>query len=613
MRRRLPAGFYFWIAAFSLALVLGGFANRAFTRGPSAGRLDPAAGQANLSVETATGSVPGTAHAEVSSAPLLPETESAAEETTAPAPPAQTQPVPVPAAPKAAKAPSSPAVTDLYPGMPQRDMLRSSSDVKYYRFTADSRGAFSYTVSASQKTDLSSRIVSLYQVYYVNGMDGERDVRLLNRMQAYTTEAQTVSPNIGIIPGEYLLAVQAGAYADLGVYTISVSFTPGTEYEIECNNTVTRYTEIFSGVPVRGSACALAEGTDTDWFLIRMHMPGALELSFSHAADEVPAAAAFRVSVYNAEQKELYSGVSAREQALLESGALGVPAGDYFICVESRTQFTGDYILTVTKNAADLYEKEPNDTKETASVLSDGRAVAGALTEKNGAPDLDYFRFALTEPGSAVVSLSAAPQAPDENDPDRAVRRVTLTDVSGRVLFSSLMLQSEGSLTSGEIGLRAGTYYVLVDHTDLYATAADYLLRVRFAAREGCEQEPNDYKNHATALLPASPVSAALSDRETDYDTDWFTFTLKTPSTVRMTLAHAADETEETLFAAALFNAAGVQMTNAAGAEGFESRGADTLVSSDYVLSPGTYFLRVAPGVYAKTGNYTVAFAAAGE
>ena len=495
---------------------------------------------------------------------------------------------------------------ELFSGLPQKDRLRSADDVRYYRFVADARGAIRYSVSAAQKADLSGRIVSLYQIYYLNGMDGEKGVRLLNYMQAYTTQVLNESPNIGVLPGEYLLAVQAGAYVDLGTYEIRLDFIPGTDYEIECNDAPSRYTEVFSGVPVRGSASPRQTGTDADWFMIRMHQPGALSVQFAHAPND-QLTAAFRVAVYTDDMRELYSGLSAQNLALLESGALGVPAGAYFVCVESRVAFVGDYALTVTKEAVDLYEKEPNDTSALASQLFNGRPVTGALSARQNEPDKDCYRIDLPQAGLMTLTLSADPVVPDKNDPDRWLRRMTLTDGAGRTLSRMLMLQSEASVSSGAVGLAAGVYYVQIDHDDLYDAAGAYTLQYTFAAAGSCEREFNDASDSASPIGAGVPCIAALQDRNADPDTDWFRFTLERPAAVTLRLTYENGGLQDVLYRAVLHDAALAPVADENGGETLACGGA-SLSQATYRLAAGDYYVRVTAGVYAVHTAYAVSY-----
>lgn len=618
MSHKRPVRYFVLLALLLFAIPVSGAAGRFSVRRSQTGggeaasgaaRVSSAAGTVSSAETSAAGQTETAGTVPVQTQQSLPEP--AVEKSTAASVPKQESPVaPAPkqasaAAAQTASAGGSDTAVELFSGLPQKDTLRSADDVRYYRFRADARGSLRYSVTAAQKADLTSRIVSLYQVYYLNGTDGEKGVRLLNYLQAYTTETVNESPAVGIIPGEYLLAVQAGPYADLSAYEIALTFTPGTDYEIEYNDSPSRYTELFSGVTAKGSASGRRTGTDLDWFMIRMHQPGALSLQFAHAANDL-LTAAFRVTVYTQDMEEIYSGVSAQNLALLESGEIGVPAGAYFICVEARVSFTGDYALTVTKTAADLFEKELNDTRETASLLRSGRPVTGVLSPRQNAPDTDWYKIELPADGLLTLTLSAEPEQPGKNDEAKYCRRVTLTDAAGRTLWRGLMLQTDGTLSTGALGLGAGVCYVQVDHNDLYASAARYTVQYTFTASNACETEYNDTLLLASGLTPGSPCVAALQERGAGPDTDWFRFSLKKTAEVTLEITHENGGDADALYRAALYNAAGVVLADTAGNEALVCSGDTAASRCGYRLPAGTYFVQVSAGVYARHDAYAV-------
>lgn len=618
-QKKLCAG----IVALLLAVLVGGFLNRAPTSVSLAGRLS-GGGSASVAEQTIP-AVPAVKENPPASAAALPtaagdtaETSasqkgeaapevalptlpaSASAETSAPATAASSKK----AAPSAGQqAAAAPKTTALISGVPHRDKLITDAEIKYYTYTAPARGTLRLSISSATRNDMSSRLVSVYQVYYLNGSSGEKGTRLLHKMTAYTKDAVNDSPKLGVYAGEYIITVSAGDYSDLSAYELTLTFAPGADYEIEYNNSPAHYTEIFSGVRVCGNGSILDEGTDCDWFMIRMHLTGALQLKFEHRANELMTAA-FKVTLYDNDLQELYSGVSTHDLAVLESGTLGVPAGCYFICVESRVWFDGDYGLTVTKTAADLFEKEPNDTRAAATSMENGRGVTGALTERSGKPDQDYYVLTLPANGRFSVSLIAEASAPEEGDVEKYFRRLTLTDQRGAVVYRGLQPQSSETLNSGSMGLKAGVYYLLVDHDGLDADHGEYLLRYSFSPDAGWEVEPNDDSGNATVLTAGALYSAALSDRGTDFDADWYTFTLDHDCEITLTLTHGANATDASVYVMTLQNAAGAVCADHSGRQFIESRGGEGRATAEYTLPAGTYYALIRTGTFADHGVY---------
>ena len=575
----------------------------------SAGRgaLDLAGAQPVAGEETGGAHPPQTASvteppvsvpAETAQAPASP----AAETTEPPAGTAVRQNEPA-AAPEETAAPRAEPVTKtraIAAGSPVSDTLFTAGDEHRYVFSANERGMIRVTVSASSRQNLSSRVVEICREYYLNGVEGETGLRLLTRLDAFSANGESATPCIGIAPGRYVVRVVSGDVTALSEYTLRLDYTPRTDYEIEVNDTPSRYTELASGLQTRGSARVPETGKDTDWYLFRMYYDGALSVKFRHATGKA-ASTAFKVTVYNERFEPVYTGLSAFSAGTLLSGTLGVKAGFYYVCVENRVYYDGDYGLTVTATHGAGFESEPNDGPASATGLPAGFPVRAALTARDAAPDKDCFAVTLNAAGALAVSMETA----GGGDAGRDAFRLTLADAAGKTLYACRMDAAETALETPAIGLPAGRYFVTVDNEDLYGTDADYTLCCRFTPDGAFETEPNDSPETADPLAPGASVTGAIADGTHGYDTDCYAFTIAAAGGAELTLAHGAALPGE-IYTVELLDQTGAAVLTADGRSCVSVAGDAPETALRFALNAGAYTVRVRAGLFQYGGAYTL-------
>lgn len=481
----------------------------------------------------------------------------------------------------------------IKPGRDYLNSLSSASDSIDYELTVNERGMLHYAVSteAGEGADWQ---VSLLQQYYVNGNGGETALRLLNVLTVFAEDGSGSAPNIGLIPGKYVLRVESGRKYTNTVFRLRPDFTPGTDYEMEYNDARTRYTEIYAGVPVKGSASVYDTGRDIDWYLLRTYTAGPINLRFAHATAE-QLTTAFKVCLYTMDGVELFGGSAVQNEPEMQSGRIGLPAGLYFISVQSRVYTAGDYTLTVQSGSA-LSENEPNDTPALATPITEESPLRGALSARSGNADRDYYAFTLDAPGYVNVWLRN-----DESEPDASsyVRRLMLVDGDGRVLFSDMQADGGAEIRSPGVGLAAGTYYICVNNDNLYLNSETYLVGYAFTPSGSWEREYNGAPEYATPMTANAPVSGTLSDVGVDFDTDYYTFTVSEPCTALLQLRHEILGGGNDIFNVSLYNASMKPV-----GEAFISYESSETSSGRYQLAPGVYYVKVTAGKYSSNIRY---------
>ena len=585
----------FLAAALALTAALCGCAPRQAAR-TGTGRLTPAQAQPageekEAAQRTRTATAPAQTQEETTAEPVLP-TESETSKRTA----AKTE---TEAAETTTIAPKAEPVirhTAIRSGEILTDALRTDKDERWYDFSVPERGIVKYALSAASKQNLAAYTARLYQEYFVNGVSGATALRLLDTLQVFTADGEGESPNVGVIPGNYRLLVTAGDVASFSDYAVKMTFSPRTDYEVECNDTPTRYTEIYSGIQVRGSASYKEDGSDADWYQFRLYRTGAVNLRFRHATGTL-ISTAFRVTLYNRQFEEIYSGVSPFSLGTLDSGTLGLEAGVYYVCVESRVYYAGDYGLTVTGVSGDGYESEPNDTADRATLLAADTPVTGAPTSRGGA-DRDYFVLKTEKTGFVQFTLTAD----GGGEGDKKLLRLTVCDAGGAPIYAETLNDAQGELTTPALGLPAGTWYVCADNEGLSGFSGDYRISYTLTPEANAETEPNDTPAAADALRENIALTGVIADGEHGFDTDVYSFTLPAARQVTLRFGHSAEPRDAEIYTVSLTDATGKTLRQT----GISAAQPQTEIP--LYLPAGTYFIKVGAGLYSDGGRYTIGF-----
>ncbi len=488
--------------------------------------------------------------------------------------------------------------------------LASSEGVNVYTFSVETRAMFRYSVIHDELAGVAGWTVTLYQEYLINGEGDEMGYRAVNVLNTTASSTRDTSPALGLAGGKYRLVVTKGlAYSDTP-YKLSVELVEGSEYEIECNDNIYRYTELYSSAAVKGSASYFTDRQDDDYYMFRMYSDGFVELKFEHPPVSDKTSVCWQVVFFAEDGTKLYSVNSLFTDELLKSGAIGLDAGNYFVLVRNRVYTDITYSLTLSRTGGLGYENEMNDSPETANDVTFQSTVTGVVSSKINGIDRDYFRLTVPENGVLMTEFAHEPSA---DDADKNGWNVRILSEDLTVIYSSISAWGDDVITSSPIGLGKGTYYVLIDSESLYLNSARYYLTVDFEADEYCESELNDTVGTADVLSADTPVTGQLAERGTDYDFDYYTFTVDTPGDVTVTFSHEILSYSRNIFVFTLLDSEGEAV--AFYEEGAEGRTAVD-VSSDIditeahykSLPAGRYYIRVATGLFFDKIEYQICY-----
>lgn len=427
-------------------------------------------------------------------------------------------------------------VIDINPSVPAEGELLAAKDFRVYRLRLSHRGVlqlrFVYHVSENAGNPWK---IDLYESYSANG-SGENDAfRHFSTLTISAGKNEYTGEKIGVYPGEFYIIVSPGDVLSVDAYTLYAEFTDATPWEAEPNDSLTRYNELSEGVRTGGS-CSRKDGGDKDYYLLYLPKKGILNLLFEHSDEQLPQVG-WILTLTNANGEILYKKLSNYKDISLESGEIGLDAGYYYAVVESHILCTVDYYLTYTFEEIATYENEPNDTKETANPIPIGdteAGMSGSLSDKTEKPDFDWYQFELDENG--VIAFSFVHKDYTRN---RDGWNISITDESGKTIYHMISRWSDMAITSPQIGLSKGKYYICVDSENMLINSGTYILALSFA--EGnWESEPNQTAEEADAIQLNETINGALIHTDDDYDTDYYTFELKKTSAITIEFTHAA-------------------------------------------------------------------------
>lgn len=499
-------------------------------------------------------------------------------------------------------------IKDLSELTENKGMLTKDKPVNTYLFTVAERGCFTYSISHLELKNSEGFYVTLYQEYYLNGNDGEKGYRLINTIVS-SLGTHERSSALGLIPGNYRLVVSRNIKIPQVEYKLKVTFTEDYSFETECNDNIYRYTEIFSDVPIRGSASNLPGKHDADYYMFRMYSDGYADISFSH--QEIDGIAVlWQISILTEDGRELYSANSASTDGILYSGSIGLPAGNYYISVKNRIYTDIVYKITFSRHDDSFFEKEFNDTIETAQPLDGTMSVSGSLASRLNGIDRDFFTFEVDKSGYMSVEFWHRPLvvAPDEGD--KPGWNIKIYSGDGNLIYTMVSNWDNDSISTQVTGVEPGRYYISVDGDEAYHSHETYSLYVNIGSTSSWEHEPNGSPETANPITQDVAIWGTIAENSKEYDEDYYAFTLTEPiQDIALIFSHDKLSGHKDIFSFILFNGNNERV----GEETKSYSDVEDTVVRYNTLPAGKYYIKVSSGVFFDKIRYSLMYTVEGE
>ena len=294
---------------------------------------------------------------------------------------------------------------------------------------------------------------------------------------------------------------------------------------------------------VKGS---LESEKDYEAYILTLDQNGSLSINFNHEEVTESVVEGWRVTLYSVdplvedlyEYKELTYFDAFWKDVTSTWGETGLKKGTYCIIVEPGQLFIpSSFDLTVSFTPTESFEKEFNDTKETANPIRLNRVLYGSSGQRTGEADVDYFKFEITE--NTYVDMSFTH---DDDKLPQVGWIVRLLTEDNQEISSFASKYQDPVLSTGKINLRPGIYYVCVE-TQIQ-TGMTYRIKLETGISVTTEYEINDTPEKAEEFPENTIVSGSLSPKVLGLDKDYFKMTLKDEKYVTIQFTHAFDEKE---------------------------------------------------------------------
>ncbi len=286
------------------------------------------------------------------------------------------------------------------------------------------------------------------------------------------------------------------------------------------NNTPT-YISLNSSI--KGS---IRSKDDYESYIFEIPNDGALNLSMEHEDFFDSSKSGWNVTLYKIiegekrEYREVAYYESFWNEMISEWATVGLGAGTYLIMVKAGLYFLqNDFTLVANFTETTTYEKEFNDTRETANHLDVGYGKYASSVTRSEGSDIDWFEFEINDDSTVNLTFTH----PDETFP-QVGWTVTLINEKDEKITQFTSRLTETMIKTGSLGLKAGKYYVSVEGQS--SMCKDYTILIGKDKAVNFEFEMNDTPETAIPLPMGLKMSGSLADRLLGLDKDYYKFTV---------------------------------------------------------------------------------------
>jgi len=301
----------------------------------------------------------------------------------------------------------------------------------------------------------------------------------------------------------YIDVAGRGGVGQTGTYNIRVDYINS---EKEPNNTMSEAQLLVSGLTVRGASITAQDSVDT--YRYELAQPGRLTVNVTRDTLQY-----FYVTWFDADGKQIckdYYGSS------YNSKFMDLEAGVYFIEITPYSSYSGTYNLRGDFAAAGNNEREPNNTLETAQLLTSEQMVRGFISYQDS---VDTYRYELAQPGRLTMNVTRD---------TLQYFYVTWFDADGKQMRKDSHYSSYSSY-SQSMDLEVGVYFIEI--TTYSDNSGTYNLRGDFAAAGNNEREPNNTRSEAQPLRSGQMVRGFISYQDS---VDTYRYELTQPGRLTM-------------------------------------------------------------------------------
>ncbi len=328
----------------------------------------------------------------------------------------------------------------------------------------------------------------------------------------------------------------------------------------------------------------LSDYNEKDYYKFTMANNGNISLSFGKGYDNVDHHK-WIVRLYNSSQNEImtrefYAGNTNTETTC----KVGLPKGTYYIkiAVDNSSYCWSDvtYNIKVNYSSSNIWEKEFNETPQTANAISTGKTYYGSLREYN---DKDYYKFTMANNGN--ISLSFGKGYDNEGYHKWIVRLYNSSQ--SEIMTREFYAGDSNTETTCKVGLPKGTYYIKIDADNSSYRWSDvtYNIKVNYSVSSIWEKEFNETPQTVNTISTGKTYYGSLREYN---DKDYYKFTLIDNSYVQLYF-YGNDSINYHRWIATVYNGS----LNSNQTYEFQSGNSATQRTTKMYLPKGTYYIKI--------------------
>lgn len=329
----------------------------------------------------------------------------------------------------------------------------------------------------------------------------------------------------------------------------------------------------------------LREYNDVRWYKFSVDNPGYISLNFTH--DFIDSYSDYwKAFLYN-ENKYMTEYYYQGNKTVATGGNIGIPAGTYYIKIENSSYSAVDYQIKVNYTSSANWEKEFNETYNSADAISMNRSYYGSLMSYD---DVDWYKFKISSPGRISLNFSH-----DYIESNSDYWKCFLYNSQMACLTTYYYQGDKTSITGGNIGVPSGTYYIKIEHSSY--SEVNYRIKVNYTSSTSWEKEFNDTYNSANSITMNTTCYGSIMEYD---DVDWYKVYVPKSGNVSLKFTHEYVESYSDCWHVYLYNAGFSCLQE------YDFQGSVTSVTTPKIrLSSGNYYIKIEPRNHSDV-NYSL-------
>lgn len=444
--------------------------------------------------------------------------------------------------------------------------LPTSGTVNYYKFTLPQAGY-------------------VYMEFNHGYVDRDSDVwnfGIYNSSFEYITDRSSngkkmnsIYNSVGFAAGTYYLKINAVRYnwSDIS-YNFVVHSISSDNWGREKNESFETANVFETNNAVYGS---IQESEDIDFYRFDVVQDGMAYLEFNH--DYVDDNSDFwNIKIYNQEFEELMSRNSEGKKMEKLYGEIGIPKGIYYVKVTAVRYHWSDVSYNFIFHAvpSDGWEKEKNDSYQTANAISTNSVINGSIRESG---DQDFYKIDIPQTGYVNFDFGHT-----YVDSDSEFWTISIYNGSYEWIFSR---NSKGKLLNQSyamIGIPAGIYYVKITAMRYSWSDITYNLKVNYTPVLDWETELNENFGTSDTIAMDTYINGSIKDND---DKDYYKLDVQRPGYISILFGHDVVNNDSSLWKIRLYDSSFNEIRNEC------CTGKADMTTSPYFASAGTYYVRI--------------------